>query len=274
MVFLGDFSKAASDLYKKKKFNFFRTMEVKADSSNVLSWSAKNTIDAKGKTTSEVVFNEKEKGLGEMKCTFKSPDTMEIEAKSKDTPLSELKVKFAQDVIEVAGTYDEKDNAWAAKMKVVSKSDYSCTSDFSFDVTDEWSVAANAVVTDSGLKDYGVGLRYMSGKKQHFSLTATNQLNNLCIAGSLKSTDYFGQIGAQIDIAKLQSENPVPTVTAGGLITLEERAKLRWRLDLAKQNLGLAYEYKFAPNFSGSFASSVGTDFKMAPLGMKFDVSL
>lgn len=274
MVFLGDFNKAAADLFKKKKFNFFRTVEVKADSSNVLSWSAKNTIDPKGKTTSEVVFNEKEKGLGEMKCTFKSPDSMEIEAKTKDTPLSELKVKFTQEVIEVTGTYDKKDNAWAAKLKVVSKSDYSITPDFSFDVTDEWTVGCNAVVTDSGLQDYGVGLRYMSGKNQHFSIAATNQLDNLCIAGSLKNTDYFGQIGATVDIAKLQSDDRTPTVTAGGLISLEERAKLRWRLDLAKQNLGLAYEYKFAPNFSGSFASSVGPDLKMAPLGMKFDLSL
>jgi len=273
MVFLGDFNKAAADLFKSKKFNFHRSMEVTADSSNVLSWSAKNTIDAKGKSSSEVVFNEKEKGFGEMKCTFKSPDKMEIEAKSKDTPLSELKVKFTQDVIEVAGTYDEKDNAWAAKCKVVSAKDYRITPDFSFDVTGEWTFGANGVLTQDGVKDYGLGLRYMSGKKQHFSIQATNQLNNLTVAGSLANTDY-GQIGAQVDIDGVLSDEPVPTVSMGGLLSSKVRGNLRWKLDLQKQNLGLAYEYKFAPNFKGCFASNVGTDMKFAPIGMKFELDL
>jgi hypothetical protein len=274
MVFLGDFNKAVQDLIKTKKFKFHRSLEVKADSKNQFSWTAKTTVDPMGRQKSEVVFTQKEANLGDMKCTFKSPDCMEIEASSKETPLSNLKIKVAQDVIECSGEYGCGD--WAAKTKIVSKkSSVSLTPDFYFNATDEWTVGANAVVTmDGGLNDYGFGIRYMTKSKQHFSVQAKNKLDSVCIAGSLAKTDYFGKIGAQIDLNQIQSGTPSTAVTVGGLLDLEERANLRWKFDVNAKNLAMAYEYKFANNFSGCFSSSVGTDMKMTPLGMKFDVSL
>jgi len=274
MVFLGDFNKAVQDLIKSKKFNFHRSLEVKADSSNQFSWTAKTTVDPKGRQGSEVVFTQKEKGLGQMKCTFKSPDNMELEASSKETPLSSLKMKVTQDVIECSGEYGA-DN-WATKAKVVSKSSsVSLTPDVYFKATDEWTVGANAVVTmDGGLQDYGVGIQYMSPTKQHFSLQAMNKFDKVVLAGSLAKTDYFGQIGAQIDLSSIQSGNVASAAYIGGLMNLEERANLRWKLDVNKKNVAMAYEYQFAKNFSGCFSSTVGTDMRMSPLGMKFEVSL
>jgi len=274
MVFLGDFNKAVQDIIKAKKFNFHRSLEVKADSQNQFSWTAKTTVDPMGRQKSEVVFTQKEKNLGAMKCTFKSPDCMEIEASSKETPLSNLKVKVAQDVIECSGEYGSGD--WAAKAKVVSKkSSVSLTPDFYFNATDEWTVGANAKITmDGGLQDYGFGVQYMSKSKQHFSVQAKNKLDSVCVAGSLAKTEYFGKIGAQVDLTQIQSGTPATSVAVGGLLNLEERANLRWKFDVNAKNLAMAYEYKFANNFSGCFSSSVGTDMKMTPLGMKFDVSL
>jgi len=275
MVFLADFNKAVQDIIKSKKFSFHRSLEVKADSSNQFSWTAKTTVDVKGRQGSEAVFMQKEKGLGEMKCTFKSPDNMEIEASSKETPLSSLKMKVTQDVIECSGEYGSGN--WATKGKIVSKSSsVSFTPDVYFNVTDEWTVGAQAVVTmEGGVQDYGAGIRYMSPSKQHFSVQAKNKLDAVTIAGSLAKTEYFGKIGAQIDLSSIQTGDSVTSaVYVGGLVNLEDRANLRWKVDVNKKNLAMAYEYQFAPNFSGCFTSTVGTDMKMSPLGMKFDVSL
>lgn len=273
MVFLGDFNKAVQDLIKSKKFNFYRNLEVNCDKSNAFSWTAKSTVGSKGQSKSEVEFTQKEKGLGEMKCIFKAPDSMEIEASSKDTPLTKLKLKVTQDNLECTGEYAEASN-WAAKAKVVSKGSLSISPDFSFDVNDTWTLGANAKLTDKGLQDYGFGLRYMSATKQHVSVQVTNQLDNICVAGSLAKTEYFGQIGAQVDISKVQSGNAATAVSLGGLLSLEDRANLRWRFDVNKKDLAMAYEYKFADNFRGYFSSSVGSDLKMKPLGMKFEVTL
>merc|ERR1719228_872929 len=114
-----------------------------------------------------------------MKCTFKSPNNMELEAESKETPVNSLKMKVTQDVIECSG--EKGSGNWSAKGKVVSKKDdVTFTSDFAFDVTDEWTVGAQAVLTlDGGVKDYGVGLRYMTPSKQHFSLQATSKFDKV-----------------------------------------------------------------------------------------------
>jgi len=273
MVFLSDFNKAVQDIIKSKKFNFHRSIEVKADSSNQFSWTAKTTVDPKGRQGSDVVFTQKEEGLGEMKCTFKSPDNMEIEASSTETPLSKITMKVTQEEIECSGEY-ECDSNWGAKAKIVSKNSVSMTSDVYYNVTDEWTLGVNAVVTADGPEDYGAGIRYMSPSKQHFSVQFANKFDDLCIAGSLAKTDYFGKIGAQIDLAAVQSGKPTQKISVGGLLDLEERANLRWKFDLGTQRLAAAYEYQFAKNFSGSFSSNVGSDMKCGPLGMKFEVSL
>lgn len=273
MVFLADFNKSVQDIFKSSKFKFHRSIEVKADSSNQFSWTAKTTIDPKGRQGSDVVFTQKEAGLGQMKCTFKSPDNMEIEASSKETPLSNVTVKVTQEAIECSGEY-ACDSTWGAKAKIVSKNSLSVKPDFYFNVTDEWTVGMNGVVTADGLQDYGAGIRYMSATKQNFSMQLTNKFDDLCIAGSLAKTDYFGKLGAQIDLSSVQSGSPTHKISVGGLLNLEERANLRWRFDLGSRKLSTAYEYKFAKNFSGSFASTVGSDMKCGPLGMKFEVSL
>jgi len=262
------------DVIKSKKFAFHRQLEVKADSKNQFTWTAKTTVGAKGRQDSEVVFTQKEKNLGEMKCTFKSPDVMEIEASSKETPLSNLKMKVTQDVIECSGEYG--DGNWAAKAKVVSKtSSVSLTSDVYFNATDEVTVGANAVVTMEGaLQDYGFGVMYQSPSKQHFAVQATNKLNNVCISSSMPAQKYVGQLCAQLDLGSVQSDSMTTAAMVGGLVNLEDRANLRWKANLSKMNVSLAYEYQFAKNFSGSFSSSVGTDMRLTPLGMKFDVSL
>jgi len=275
MVFLKDFNKTLDDMMKKKKFAFYRTLEVKADSGNVFSWTAKTNVSG-GKNDAEVEFTQKEKGIGEMKCKFmqkskNQDDVMELEAKSKDVPvLSELKCKVGQAAVEVTGKYTEDPNyALQVKAKTGAKG-MSVAIDAAVNVSSDVVVGAQACVAgDGSLKDYAAGIQYKSGSNQQFSIQATNKLNNVTIAGYLPATDYFGKIGAQVDVAKVMAE-PEAAVSFGGLMSLNDKADLRWRAEMQKRQLNLQYEYQFASNVKGMFTTSVDMNRTWGPMGAKF----
>jgi len=274
MVFLKDFNKTLNDMMKKKKFAFYRTLEVKADSGNVFSWKAKTNVSG-GKNDAEVEFTQKEKGIGEMKCKFtqnkkNQDDVMELEAKSKDVPvLSELKCKVGQAAVELTGKYTEDPN-YALQVKASSGAGMSVVVDAVVNVSSDVVVGVQTTVGgDGSLKDYAAGVQYKSGCDQQFSIQATKKLNNVTIAGYLPKSDYFGKIGAQVDVTKVMAE-PEAAVSFGGLYALNDKANMRWRAEAQKRVLNLQYEYQFASNVQGMFTTSVDMNRTWGPMGAKF----
>jgi len=251
MVFFADFNKTANDILKAKKFNFYKALEVKVDQGNNFSWSAKtNLSEGKSSSKSEFVFEQKEKGLGKLKCTFNNPEKMTLEASTADLkPLTELKVKIEHENLEVTAQYDH--DSLGSKLKMTSSKDYSVSPTVSYQAGD-FTLGAEGKLTEEGLVDYAAGFMYCSGSNQKLSLQATNQFNDLKIAGYLERTEV-GKLCCQVDVKNVQ-ENADIKAEVGGLYGLNDRTKLRWKYQVIESQLSGVYEYSFAEGVKGSFA--------------------
>lgn len=251
MVFFADFNKTANDILKAKKFNFYKALEIKVDQKNNFSWSAKtNLSEGKASSKSEFVFEQKEEGLGKLKCTFNNPEKMSLQASSKDLkPLTELEVKVEHENLEVTAQYDH--DKLGSKLTFKSSKDYSVSPTVSYQAGD-FTLGAEGKLTEDGLADYAAGFMYCSGSNQKLSLQATNQFNNLKIAGYLERTEV-GQLCCQVDVKNVQESADIKA-EVGGLYGLNNKSKLRWKYQVNDSQLSTVYEYTFRKGVKGSFA--------------------
>lgn len=254
MVFFGDFNKTANDILKAKKFNFYKALEIKVDQKNNFSWSAKtNLSEGKSTSKSEFVFEQKEDGLGKLKCTFNNPEKMSLEASSKDAkPLTELKVKIEHENFEVTAQYDQ-DN-FGSKLKFKNNKDYSLTPNVSYQAGDFTLGAEAKLNQEDGLKDYSLGFLYRSGKNQQVSVQATNQLNDVTVSGYLDRSEV-GKLCGQVVAKNVQGGSPDISAEVGGLYGLNEKSKLRWKYAVNESALSGVYEYSFREGVKGSFSA-------------------
>jgi len=247
------------------------SVELKADQKNVFSWTAKQDL-GKDRAKSELVLKQTEEGIAEIKCTFKNPADMTLEATTKDLqPLNEVKVKVEEGLFEASASYEQ--DSYAGKMKFVSsKKNMTVQPTVSFQPMDHWTVGADAVLSEKGLDDYGLGVMYSSITDQKLSVQLANQMTKVTVGGYLKRTE-FGHIGMEVEVTDF--ENPKINATAGGVCSLDDKADLRWKVNAAKPDLSLVYEYKFRKNLKGKFATNY--DFSkhcLGPLGWKFEVAV
>lgn len=270
MVFLADFNDAVSSMLKDKKFNFLGSFELKADQKAVFSWSAKQSL-GKDRAKSELTLKQVEPGLAEIKCTFKNPADMSLEASTKDlAPLNNASVKVEEGLFEASATYEQ--DSYAAEVTFVNKRSMCLKPTVSFVPMDHWTVGADAVLSENGLDNYGVGVYYCSKTDQKLSVQLADQMKKVTVGGYLRQTE-LGKIGAQVEVTDF--ENPKIEAKAGGLMKLDDRAKLRWRVGASKPDLSLVYEYQFRDNLKGSFSTNY--DFGkhcLGPLGYKFEVEV
>jgi len=254
MVFFKDFNKKADDILKAKKFNFFKAIQVKVDQKNNFSWTAKTNIkEGKSTSNSEFVFEQKEDGLGKLKCTFKSADdSMSLEASSKIvTPLEEVKVKVEQEKgteVSVRYNYD----ALSSKFTFTSNKDYSLVPNLAYQAGD-FTFGAEAKIGEEGLKDYSLGMHYCSGSNQILSVQATNQLNDVTVSGYL-DTSEVGKLCTQVKAKNVQGGAPDIKAEVGGIYGLNEKTNLRWKYAINDSSLAGVYEYKYRDGLKGSLA--------------------
>jgi len=251
MVFFKDFNKSANDILKAKKFNFYKALEIKVDQKNNFSWSAKTTL-SEGKSTSksEFVFEQKEDGLGKLKCTFNNPEKMKLEASTKSLdPLKEVKVTVEHENLEVSARYDR--DSLSSKFTFKSSKDYTLTPTLAYQAGD-FTLGAKAKLGEEGVKDYALGFLYCSGSNQKVSVQATNQLNDVTVSGYLERTEV-GKLCGQVVAKGVQNGSPEIDAEVGGLYGINDRSKLRWKYAVNDSAVSLVHEYSFRKGVKGSF---------------------
>lgn len=261
LTFLNDFTKRTADLWKKKKFEFNKTLEVNVDKKNSLSWKATHTLVNNAASKSQVEVTQKEKGLGEMKFTLGSGQVMKWNCKSKDL-VDNLAVE-----VELEGREKGKAQAsyqqdqWAAKLEAKyghckqNKRAVSVDGQISF-AWDNVTLGAQAVMNgDMNVKDYNLGVRFDQDKNRTYALKTKKEMKEVEVAFYYKVSDR-AEIGTQVGV-QMEGSNQI-TVQAGGNYDFDDKTKLRYSLD-TKGSLGLAYEYKFSNRIQGF----VGTKYNL-----------
>jgi len=117
--FLSDFNKRASNLWKKKNFQFFKTLEIAVDKKTPISWSAKYVLNDKGSPKTEIKIKQKEKNFGEFELTVDNSEVLKLELKTKKL-IDNLELKAiieGTDCGELNAIYQGYKN-WATKIKM------------------------------------------------------------------------------------------------------------------------------------------------------------
>jgi len=248
LVFLNDFNKRAKDLWKAKKFQFNRTLEVNVDKKNNINWKATHELVDDAVPSSKVVLSQAEENFGELELEWGSrccpKFTLTTEELAKDSKV-ELCVE-GSDTGNVEVTYGQ-DN-WAANINA----QYAGTK---LEVEGQASVSWEKITfgvsgvfdtSDAKLTQGNVGVRLDQDADRTYVLRSQKNFDKLEVAFYNKvSTD--SEIGAQVNIdmkkGKIGAE-------LGGSYVMDPSTKLRYSVN-SDADVQLAYEYKFSKNVKG-----------------------
>jgi len=256
LTFLTDFRKRTTDLWKKKKFSFNQTLEVNVDGSNAISWTGKQVLKKSDAPQTEVVFKQKEKGLGELELTLNSSEEVKFTLKSKELA-DNLDVELiveGSETGQLKATYG--DDCWASKLQAkCAKSNLTLDGQLSVAYENVTFGAQGIMDTnDMSLTEANVGIRLDQDKARTYSLTSSDKLNEVAV-GFYYKVNSNTEIGTQVDIDMGKGKIGIQ---AGGSYKMDSNSKLRYNLN-SQGLLGLAYEYKFSDRISGA----VGTKYSL-----------
>jgi len=256
LTFLSDFRKRTTDLWKKKKFSFNRTLEVNVDGSNAISWTCKQVLKNSGVPHSEVVLKQKEKGLGELELSLNSSEEVKFTLKSKeltDNLAVELVVEGSE-TGELKATFG--DNCWASKLQAkCAKSSLALDGQISFAYENVTFGAQGMLDTnDMSLTEANIGVRLDQDENRTYSLVSSDKFNEVAVAFFHK-VNSTTEMGTQVDIDMGKGKIGIQ---AGGSYELDGSSKVRYNLN-SQGLLGLAYEYKFSNRVTGF----VGTKYSL-----------
>jgi hypothetical protein len=273
LTFLSDFTKRSTDLWKKKKFTFNKSLEVNVDTKNTIAWEAKHVIKDKAGPESTVTLKQKEEGLGDL----------EVEWSNVNTPNFKLTTKELADDLEVQLEMKGTDNykctttygsgtQWAAKCEAAYKAEKLVLDTQVSVAYDKVTFGAQGKLDamDGSLQEYNVGVRLDQDEDRTYALRSQDKFNELQVAFHYRVSPTC-EIGTEIDVDMGKGRIDV---TGGGIYKLDDNSKLRYALT-SKSDLMLSYEYKFSSTVCGS----VGTTYSLTennmtgPLGykLKFD---
>jgi len=271
LTFLSDFNKRASDLWKSKKFVFNKTLEVKVDKKNSISWTGKHVLKGSDGPDSKITLKQKEAGLGSLEVEWAVP------VKNSQPKFTLTTAELGVDEVELCVEGADKGNLavtygageqWAAccdfkyaDEKLVVDTEAS----FAYDKV-TFGVQGTLDTMDGTLQKYNVGVRLDQDKDRTYCLRSQDKFNELQVAFYYKVSNE-AEIGTQIDVDMAKGRIGI---TAGGSYCLDTASKVRYALN-SKADLSLAYEYKFSDKVQGF----VGTKYSLTqnalsgPVGYK-----
>jgi len=248
LTFLTDFNKRAKDLWKAKKFQFNRSLEVNVDKNNSINWNAKHVLKDDAVPESTVTLNQKEDGLGELelewgskacpKFTLKTKELMadsavELCVEKGDT--GNLKVEYGQD------QYAAKVNAKYAGSNLTLEGEASV----------KWEKITFGVhgvldASDGTLSEKNIGVRLDQDADRSYVLRSQKQFNNLEVAFYNKVSKE-SEIGAQVNIDMNKGKI---SAGLGGSYKMDGTTKLRYSVN-SDANVQLAMEHQLSDNVKG-----------------------
>lgn len=261
VIFWEDFTKRASDLWKKKKFQFDRTLNVKVDSGSNISWEGNHVLKDESKADSKITLTQKQKGFGDLKLEWGAPAKTKFEVKTKEL-MDNSEVKLTVNNPEQGNLvvqYGQDD--WAAKVDAqYKKKNVVVDAQASF-AWEKVTVGAHGVFdsSDSSVKQMDVGVRLDQDQDRTYVLRSKDRFNELEVAFYNKvSSD--SEIGAEVDIN--MSKGSIGMML-GGSYRMDDTSKLRYNLNQSG-DIQAAYEYKLSNNVTGY----VGTKYSLTENAM------
>jgi len=272
LTFLSDFNKRASDLWKKKKFVFNKTLELNVDKGNSISWTGKHVLKGSDGPESKITLKQKEAGLGTLEVEWAAPvansqPKFTLTTKELGIDNVELCVEGA-DKGNLTTTYQSSNDQWAATCDAKygdEKLVLDAEASFAYDKV-TFGVQGTLDTMDGNLTSYNVGVRLDQDADRTYALRSQDRFNELQVAFYYKVSKE-AEIGTQIDVDMAKGRIGI---TAGGSYKLDDASKVRYSLN-SKADLSLAYEYRFSNRVQGF----VGTKYSLTqnamsgPIGYK-----
>lgn len=270
LTFLSDFTKRASDLWDKKKFVFDKTLEVKVDKKNSISWKGKHVLKGSDGPQSKITLTQKEDKLGTLEVEWAVPvanSHPKFTLKSQELGVDEVElVVDGIDKGSLGVTYGAGDQ-WAVTSTAKYAADkMELDTEFSF-AYDKVTFGAQGIMdTEGTFSVLDVGVRLDQDSDRTYALRSKEKFNELQVAFYYK-VSKLSEIGTQIDVDMAKGKIGIQ---AGGSYAMDDTSKLRYALD-SKADLKLAYEYQFSSKLQGY----VGTKYSLTqnamsgPIGYK-----
>jgi len=248
LTFLTDFNKRAKDLWKAKKFQFNRSLEVNVDKNNSINWNAKHVLKDDAVPESTVTLKQKEDGLGELelewgskacpKFTLKTKELMadsKVELCVEKGDTGNLQVEYGQD------QYAAKVNAKYAGSNLTLEGEASV----------KWEKITFGVhgvldASDGTLSEKNIGVRLDQDADRSYVLRSQKQFNNLEVAFYNKVSKE-SEIGAQVNIDMNKGKI---SAGLGGSYKMDGTTKLRYSVN-SDANVQLAMEHQLSDNVKG-----------------------
>jgi len=248
VVFWEDFTKRATDLWKSKKFQFNRTLNVKVDSGNNITWEGNHVLKDESKADSKITLTQKQDGFGQLKLEWGAPAKTKFELKTSEL-VDNSEVKLTVENPEKGNlevTYGQAD--WSAKVDAQYKSKNLLLEAQASFAWEKVTVGLHGVFDSSGsaLKEADVGVRLDQDADRTYVLRSKDMFNELEVAFYNKVSGD-SEIGAEVDIN--MSKGAI-AMKLGGSYKLDDSSKLRYNID-SGANVQAAYEYKFSKNVTG-----------------------
>jgi len=235
------------DLWKAKKFQFNRSLEVSVDKKNSINWKADLSLKDDAVPSSKVTLKQSEENMGDLELEWGSRACPKFTLSTKELGVDKVELCVeGSDTGNVEVEYGQEQ--WAANVNA----QYAGTN---LTVEAQASLAWEKITfgvhgvldtSDGTLSEHNVGVRLDQDADRTYVLRSQNKFNKLEVAFYNKvSAD--SEIGAQVNIdmnkGKIGAE-------LGGSYVMDANTKLRYAVN-SDADLQLAYEYKFSPKVKG-----------------------
>jgi len=245
MVFFSDFGKTVTDLFKKKDYEFNRSVKLKCTTNNT-EWTSESTfpITEAGKSTTKSKCMQKSKKFG--KITLEVPNTKPMKVEY-ETPslMSGFNVKLVSESPKISVEAKYKQGQTAGKCSVSTKTSDSSTLELKAQIAREikglWVGGEVKYDVQEGFKGYNAGLHYRTSDAQ-ISLEGNHDKIDMRLHTTYSEK---GQIAANFNMNIKENDQ---LVSVGGKWQMDEGCTIQGfcQSGQSKANAYLLYKHKIS----------------------------
>lgn len=264
MVFYKDFGKTVRDLFKNDKYEFKRTLEVKAKSSPT-EWTSKTVIKDDGSISSKHTYKQSDDSLGSWEIKVPTQGNLEVDYQAPklieglktnlvmQTPNLDLKGKYKN--TNLLGRFNCS-SEFKATMNTETTSLEKMYIDGSM-AFESVSVGGSATFRTGpmSLSDYTVGLTYTQSKDTNIAVTTSSNCNNI-------ATSFYRRVGPETEVAcryNLNVQKPgEPSFEIGGRYQVDESGLVQGFVNPGG-NAFMLYKHALSSRLNASLGAVVDT---------------